>query len=320
MAILVRRRLTGWVSERGRQWMGSAAALAALTLVLVACSADQDPEAAESTESATSPTTVNATSDSPEPAAGGSSLAGTFTVDGLELFIECTGQGEPTMILETGEGQARRAMAAIEDAYNSKMRVCSYDRANMAQSGKAPTPRTGKALVADLHGLLGAAEVPGPYLLVGHSAGGILVQAYAATYPDEIAGVVALNPVPPWEPWSFLGFKEMTPEERHSEEDYFTGTNGESLDYRDVSQYIDRRPVPPGIPMHLLISTVAQCDSPDDICGRSYPAYEKIMKRLSQRWAQGRFSQVEAPHEIHRANMSAVQAAIDDVLSRTTSP
>lgn len=309
-------RLTGSVSKRWRQWIGWTAALAALAFVLVACAADQDTEATKSTEPATSPSTVDATPGSPEPGAGGRSLTGTFIVDGRELFIECTGQGKPTMILETGEGQPRSAMAAIRSAYESQQRVCSYDRANTGQSGSAPTPRTGKAIVADLHGLLGAADVPGPYLLVGHSAGGLLVQAYAATYPNEIAGVVALNPVPPWKPWSSLGFKQMTPAERQAEEDYFAGVNGESLNYRDVSQQIDRLPAPPGIPMHLLISTVAQCDSPDDICGRTYPAQEEIFKRVVKSWAQGRFSQVEAPHEIHLAHMSAVQAAIDDVLSR----
>jgi pimeloyl-ACP methyl ester carboxylesterase len=223
------------------------------------------------------------------------------------------------MILETGEGQARQAMAVIGDAYDSRLRVCSYDRANMGQSGTAATPRTGEAIVADLHGLLEAAEVPGPYLLVGHSAGGLLVQAYAATHPQQIAGLVALNPVPPWKPWSSLGFKRMTPDERQAETAYFAGGNSESLDYRDVSQQIDRLPAPSGVPMHVLISTVAQCESPDDICGRTYPAQETIFKRLSQRWPQGRFSQVAAPHEIHLADMSAVQAAIDDVLSRATS-
>jgi pimeloyl-ACP methyl ester carboxylesterase len=299
--------------------MGSAT-LAAVALVLVACAADQDPEAARPTGPASSPTSVNTTPGSTEPVAGGGAPTGTFTVEGRDLFIECTGQGEPTMILEVGEGQPRQAMAAIAEAYDSKMRVCSYDRANKGESGSAPTPRTGRAVVADLHGLLEAAEVPGPYLLVGHSAGGLLVQAFAATYPDDIAGVVVLNPVPPWKPWSSLGFKQMTPQERQGEEDYYAGDNGESLNYRDVSEQIDTLPVPPGVPLHLLISTVAQCEVDADICVRTYPAYEEIMKRVSQRWAQGRFSQVEASHQIHLADMSAVQAAIDDVLSRATSP
>ncbi|HEX5917083.1 MAG TPA: hypothetical protein VFY76_04475 [Nocardioides sp.] len=142
------------------------------------------------------------------------------------------------------------------------------------------------------------------------------MQAYAA-YPDETAGVVALNPVPPWQEWSTLGFEEMTPRERQGETDYYVGANGESLDYRAVSQLIAGSPVPSDVPLHVLISTVAQCSSLQDICGRTYPAYEQIAKDLAQQWGEGRFSQVEAPHEIHLADMEAVQRAIDDVISRS---
>lgn len=143
------------------------------------------------------------------------------------------------------------------------------------------------------------------------------VQAFAAAYPDETAGVVALNPVPPWQAWSTLGFEEMTPRERQGETDYYVGANGESLDYRAVSQLIADSPVPSDVPLHVLISTVAQCSSLQDICGRTYPAYEQIAKDLAQQWGEGRFSQVEAPHEIHLADMEAVQRAIDDVISRS---
>ena len=97
------------------------------------------------------------------------------------------------MILEAGEAVPSDAMDAVRAAYDSELRVCSYDRANQGQSGSAPTPRTADDLIQDLHGLLAAAKVRGQYLLVGHSAGGLLVQAYAAAYPGEVAGVVALN-------------------------------------------------------------------------------------------------------------------------------
>lgn len=210
------------------------------------------------------------------------------------------------MVLEVGEGAPSQALAAIQDIYESQMKVCSYNRTSVDRH-----------IVSDLHGLLKAAKVPGPYLLVGHSAGGLLVQAYVAANPEQTLGVVAVNPVPPWQAWSTLGFKEMTPEEREGETDYYSGANGESLDYRDVSQLIAENPVPRDVPLHLLISTVAQCSSPHDICGRTYPAYEQIMKDIAQRWGEGRFSQVKAPHEIHTSDVEAVQRAIDDVISRS---
>ena len=208
-------------------------------------------------------------------------------------------------------------MEPIRSAYSADVRVCSYDRANTGNSGSAPTPRTADDIAADLHGLLEAAEVPGPYVLVGHSAGGMLVQAYARTYSDEVAGVVAMNPVPPWGPWSTKGFRKMTPQERQEETHYYRGANNESFDYLASSEQLANLPLPKKIPFHLLISTVAQCESPDDICARTYPAYESIMRDLSREWPEGRFTQTRAGHEIYLSNLTAVRAALDDVLQRT---
>jgi pimeloyl-ACP methyl ester carboxylesterase len=292
----------------------STATLAGAALLLLACSGDTEPDPR------TGPDASEPASRVPESSPTGSLLSGRFDVGERDLFLSCTGAGEPTMILEVGEGTSSDSMDAIRAAYDSDLRVCSYDRANQGQSEAAPTPRTGDQVTADLHGLLEVAKVPGPYLLVGHSAGGLIVQAYAAAYPGEVAGVVVLNPVPPWQEWSNLGFREMTPEERQAETDYFAGANGESFDYRDISQQIDRLRVPRDIPFHLLISTVSQCDSPEDICGRSYPVYEKIMLNVSRQWKHGTFSQVDAQHEIYLADLDSVRGAIDDVLARVEVP
>lgn len=275
-----------------------------LAVFLLGSCAD-DSETPTPVEGDESSSTADAPSDSPDPSSG-DSQSGTFTVDGRGLLLDCAGEGDTTMVLEVGEGQPYQALAPISDVYESEMRVCSYDRAG-----------TGGDIASDLNGLLKVAEVPGPYLLVGHSAGGLLVQAYAAAYPEKTAGVVAMNPVPAWQAWSTLGFEAMTPKERQGETDYYAGANGESLEYREVSQRIAESPVPPNVPLHVLISTVAQCESLQDICGRTYPAYEQIAKDLAQQWGEGRFSEVEAPHEIYLADIEAVQRAIDDVISRS---
>jgi pimeloyl-ACP methyl ester carboxylesterase len=270
--------------------------------LLASCANDSD-EASTPAEGEESSSSGDDSSGSPGPSTSGDSHGGSFTVDGSELFLDCVGEGDTTMVLEVGEGAPYHALANIGDTYQSRMRVCSYQRAS-----------TDRGIASDLHGLLKVAKVPGPYLLVGHSAGGLLVQAYAAAYPEETAGVVAINPVPPWQAWSTLGFKEMTPQEQQGETDYYAGANGESLDYRDVSQLIAESPVPRDVPLHVLISTVAQCESPKDICGRTYPAYEQIAKDIAQRWGEGRFSKVQAPHDIPTAD---VEPAIDDVISRS---
>ena len=178
--------------------------LVLVVFLLGSCADDSEtPTAAEGEESSS---TTDASSGSADPSTSGDSRSGTFTVDGRDFLLDCVGEGDTTMVLEVGEGQPYDALAPIGDAYDSQMRVCSYRRAS-----------TGGDIASDLNGLLKVAEVPGPYLFVGHSAGGLLVQAHAAAYPEETAGVVAMNPVPAWQAWSTLGFEEMTPQERQGE-------------------------------------------------------------------------------------------------------
>jgi pimeloyl-ACP methyl ester carboxylesterase len=119
-------------------------------------------------------------------------------VGGYKLHISCTGSGSPTVILEAGLGQPAAMMSGwIQPGVATVTRVCVYDRAGMGWSEPAETPRDGVANATDLHTLLGRAEIDGPYVLAGHSSGGVYVQVFAAQYPDEVAGLVLLDSQPP---------------------------------------------------------------------------------------------------------------------------
>jgi pimeloyl-ACP methyl ester carboxylesterase len=119
------------------------------------------------------------------------SLANGINVDvgGRSLFIYCVGTGSPTVILEAGMTGDHRTWENVVPEITGT-RVCAYDRANIAPSDPAPKPRDAKAAVADLHALLAAAHIDGPYVLVGFSMGGLISQLYAATYPADIKGLV----------------------------------------------------------------------------------------------------------------------------------
>jgi pimeloyl-ACP methyl ester carboxylesterase len=119
-------------------------------------------------------------------------------VGGYKLHISCTGSGSPTVILEAGLGQPAAMMSGwIQPGVATVTRVCVYDRAGMGWSEPAETPRDGVAIATDLHTLLSRAEIDGPYVLAGHSSGGVYVQVFAAQYPDEVAGLVLLDSQPP---------------------------------------------------------------------------------------------------------------------------
>jgi pimeloyl-ACP methyl ester carboxylesterase len=109
------------------------------------------------------------------------------------LHLECHGSRGPTVILEPGGGGFAASMGVIVPAVARDSRVCVYDRAGRGWSDPATTPPDAAAIATDLHTLLDRAHVPGPYVLAGHSFGGLYVRAYAARYPDEVAGLVLVD-------------------------------------------------------------------------------------------------------------------------------
>ena len=109
------------------------------------------------------------------------------------LHLECTGTRGPTVVLEPGGGGSAASMGLIAPAVARDSRVCVYDRAGRGWSDPAASPPDGGQIATDLHRLLDRAHVPGPYVLAGHSFGGLYVRTYAARYPDEVAGLVLID-------------------------------------------------------------------------------------------------------------------------------
>lgn len=114
-------------------------------------------------------------------------------VGGRRLHLLCVGAGSPTVVFESGLGEGSYAWALVQPAVGRQYRACSYDRSGIAFSDPDPAPRSVAGLVSDLHELLGRSGERGPYLLVGHSLGGLFVRRYAMRYPDEVAGLVLVD-------------------------------------------------------------------------------------------------------------------------------
>ncbi len=114
-------------------------------------------------------------------------------VGGYKLHINCVGQGSPTVILEAGMGDYSLTWTTIQPEIAQNTRVCAYDRAGYGWSEAGPNPRTAGNEVEELHRLLVNANIQGPYVLVGHSLGGMLVRMVAHNYPDEVMGMVLVD-------------------------------------------------------------------------------------------------------------------------------
>jgi pimeloyl-ACP methyl ester carboxylesterase len=116
-----------------------------------------------------------------------------YDVGDYSLRLNCTGEGSPTVILETGAGTSGLTWIYVQEEIEKSTRVCSYDRAGIGWSEPAANSLSPQQVASDLHALLGAAGVPGPYVLVGHSAGGVYIRAYTSQYPSEVAGMVLVD-------------------------------------------------------------------------------------------------------------------------------
>ena len=111
------------------------------------------------------------------------------------LHIHCTGRGSPAVILEAGLGGTSLDWSRVQPTVSSFTRACSYDRAGYGWSEPGPRPRHAARLAAELDRLLLHAEVPPPYVLVGHSFGGLTIRIFAARREDSVAGLVLVDSV-----------------------------------------------------------------------------------------------------------------------------
>jgi pimeloyl-ACP methyl ester carboxylesterase len=117
-------------------------------------------------------------------------------VDGHPMHINCTGAGGPTVVMDAGLGGWSLDWSAVQPEIATFARVCSYDRAGLGWSKPGAAPGDAQHAVDNLHALLAASGERGPFVLVGHSNGGLRAALYAHAYPQEVSGVVLVDPTP----------------------------------------------------------------------------------------------------------------------------
>ncbi len=162
-----------------------------LGLGLSACGGDEPGSSANE-----SPTTA---SSSGSPSAPYEPLEGVGYFDignGRELFLNCTGSGSPTVILEAGDESPSGEWWEVQAAVSEQTRACSYDRAGTGLSSRATGCRQLDDILDDLEALLRVGEVDPPYVLVGASGGGFLMAGFAARHPKDVVGMALLETPP----------------------------------------------------------------------------------------------------------------------------
>jgi len=118
-------------------------------------------------------------------------------IGGYRLHINCTGSGSPTVVIEAGAGDWSTTWGVVQPEVAKTTRVCTYDRPGLGWSEASPLPGDAAQFARDLHTLLQSANVPGPYVMVGHSLGGFIVRIFAHDYASEVLGVVLVDSMNP---------------------------------------------------------------------------------------------------------------------------
>ncbi len=116
------------------------------------------------------------------------------TVHGHRIHVNVQGQGTPAVIFESGMGEDVSTWQPVQPVIAKSASTFSYDRSGLGLSEASTGERDGVHLATDLHDVLKAKNIPPPYVLVGHSLGGAVVQIFANRYPKEIAGLVLIDP------------------------------------------------------------------------------------------------------------------------------
>ncbi len=221
-------------------------------------------------------------------------------------------------MLEAGQGNGSEQLQPIADVLARSGLVCSYDRAGFGSSDPAVRfPRRVSDLVADLDAVLAQKRLPRPYLLVGQSLGALIVLLYMQMHPDDVAGVVAMNPGPPYHDWLRRLRPIVTPEElRENEIEPLSGSVPEEpVDVRQSDDLL-AKPFPGDIPYTVMFAE--DCGgATDPYCNKVVRQLEQTQHELARLTPRGRFVSVRgAGHEIYLTHLHRVLAAIEDVAER----
>jgi pimeloyl-ACP methyl ester carboxylesterase len=239
----------------------------------------------------------------------GKTIEGRFDVGGHKLYLHCVGGGQgPTIVylhgaIDNGQGGAVSA-GSVPLLVQDKHRMCVYDRANLGNSDKVAGPIGGKQLVTDLHTLLRKAGVKPPYVLLGASFGGLIAYAYAATYPQQVKGMVLLDSGFPTE----LKLEPLWPASERLNHDDWSG-KAEKIDSLDVYEYANSvASSQPKIPVTYLLA------KPSTWLGIS-PAYDAvIMKTMAEyvhSFSPGVIKPVTSAHWMENAIPDRVAKELD---------
>lgn len=285
-----------------------------LVVVVAACSRGAALPSA-STVGSTPPPEATAA-----PTSSADAVTGMIDVGGHSLFYSCAGTGSPTVFMEHGLGGDVRQWTDVFREVSKRTRVCDYSRVNAKLSDSVSGTHTVGDSVRDAHVLLQKVGVPGPYVLVGFSWGGLVSQLFASTYPSDVAGLVLVDSNSADEARTY--WKHLTPEQVAQDKVDTAGPNPEQVDI--LASFDEVRAAPPVPDVPLIVLTHTQSDPSEWPPGWDPKTFDALQAGLQadlvKLTSKGTQQLVEGGHDIPEEHPEAVVAAIDRILTMVPRP
>ena len=232
-----------------------------------------------------------------------------INVDGHRIQLECRGVGSPTVVMDSGLNMTMDTWGRVPDDVAGFTRVCTYNRAGLGYSDAGPKPRTSKVIVNELDALLVNAGITGPYVLVGHSVGGLNVRLYASEHPDKVVGMVLIDASDENEYQRLAALKSGAEKEKYLQHE--GGGNFEGVDLLASAEEL--RGSGPIHAMPLLVLTANQRQESEEarVIRELQTELVKLVPNGKQVIAEnsGHFIQLDRPFLVTDSILSVVRAS-----------
>ncbi len=285
--------------------------VATSVVLLGGCRSEPSTDPSDGTSASASPAGA---ADAASPSPDADLIEGSFDVGDHELYMRCSGTGSPTVVYLHGSipdpaFPGHSSALAIQDMLDEDYRMCVYDRANIGLSDSVEGPLDGESSVADLHGLLDTAGIEPPYVLLAASFGGLIADIYAATYPDEVVGMVQLDANVPGTLEEIV--ERFVPEEDRPQADDWIGTNEEIDELAVFAQAGELEGDLPAIPLTYL---AIRESIPDP---KEMAALRELQRGFVERFSPGRFVILDVPHYMEPEIPERITREIERVIAAT---
>jgi pimeloyl-ACP methyl ester carboxylesterase len=234
-----------------------------------------------------------------------------------KMFLNCTGNSPgPTVILEAGTGDSSEVRSAVQKQVEQFAHVCSYDRLGLGKSDKPTVAHTADEIVGDLHQLLRVARNPPPYVMVGHSIGGIYIRKYASRYHTEVKGLVLLDSaheeqfarVSQVSPQWAQRIRDRFPENEQRAQGFLPGNERLEWHFNGPLVVIEHGQMPPSA-------------TSDPMAKQSEVVFYLLQKDLAGRSKYGHLLEAKkSSHYIQRDEPELVIQSIKDVIRESATP